>query len=145
MTTNHHGQEDLNSHQDALATHRRIPCVIRRLCPGPRRTRARRWATRMGLALLLGGLVAGCGQAKVEKRTRSITASGITYILPVEKEIHTENLQGFSYKGESVAVSESGLQLIVDDREYGAVKTADRVSLLEKGKVYVNGVERKPL
>lgn len=108
-------------------------------------TQVRPWAARIGLALLLCGLVAGCGKPKVQKKARALTASGITYILPIEKETHDENLQGFSYKGESVTVSESGLQLIVNDREYGAVKTADRVSLLEKGKVFVNGVERKPL
>ena len=111
----------------------------------PLRTRSLRWTQWIGLTLLLGVLAGGCGKAKMEKKTRSITAAGITYTVPVEKETHGENLQGFSYKGESVSVSESALQLTVDEREYGAIKTGDRVSLLEKGKVYVNGVERKPL
>ena len=102
------------------------------------------WARLFLIALILGALGVGCGQAKVEKRQRSITAAGITYLLPVEKETHEENLQGFSYKGESVTVSESGLELTVDDMSYGGLKTGDRVSLLEKGKVYVNGVAREP-
>ena len=96
-------------------------------------------------ALLLSSWSVGCGQAKVEQKQRFITAAGITYLLPVEKETHGENLEGFTYKGESVTVSESGLELTVDDKSYGTLKTGDRVSLIEQGKVYVNGVAREPL
>jgi hypothetical protein len=88
----------------------------------------------------------GCEKSAVNKAPltdeRIIAGRGVDYIVPWETSDVEETDTRFKYKGESITVVESGGRLTIDGKEYGAVNKGDKVNLLTKGTVIVNGTER---
>jgi hypothetical protein len=96
--------------------------------------------------LMVSTWLVGCGKVDVSvagRNNRTIQARGVTYIVPWETSSHEETATDFSYKGESVSVSESGGKLLVDGKPFGVVKSGDTVSAVAKGVVLVNGSARQ--
>ena len=75
---------------------------------------------------------------------RSYNVRGVKYVVPVETSSHQETPAAFSYTGDSVSFADTGGALLVNGRNYGAVKAGDVVDLTTKGKVLVNGTELTP-
>src|SRR5689334_12265885 len=78
------------------------------------------------IALLFGSCTFGPAD-------RSIVATGIKYIVPLEASKH-DDFGGFDYKGDSLAASEKNGRLTVDGQAYGFVKQGDTVNLTRRGR-----------
>lgn len=73
-----------------------------------------------------------------------LQGEGVTFLVPTETSSSSSGSGGISFDGESVKAKTDGEKLTVNGKDYGALSTGDTVDLREKGKVLVNGTERKP-
>ena len=73
-----------------------------------------------------------------------LKGEGITFLVPMETSSSSSGTGGITFDGESVKAETDGKKLTVNGKDYGALSTGDTVNLRKKGKVLVNGAERKP-
>jgi len=76
--------------------------------------------------------------------------AGCTFTVPPEKSsskiTRSKSSDGkYSYISDSLTVEIDGLHLTVDGKKYGTFADGDKVDFRTKGKVLVNGAERKPV
>ena len=87
--------------------------------------------------------------------TLAISSNGISYDMPFQKQIapdpgiisnsadktpHT----GFTFIGERITIKELDGNLNVNGKDFGAVKSGDKVHIDNDGKVSINGTPRTP-
>lgn len=73
-----------------------------------------------------------------------LKGEGITFLVPSESSGSSQGTGGITYDSATVKAATDGKKLEVNGMDYGTLTTGDKVDLREKGKVLVNGVERKP-
>lgn len=97
----------------------------------------------LGLGFLLT-LALGCFKGSVNLgvgNDRTLSAHGVTYVVPWETASHHETGTTFEYEGETLKIREQSGQLTVNGRSVGLVKSGDVVSFTN-GVVFVNGQRR---
>ena len=98
----------------------------------------------VGVTMALIVVTLGC-DVKVgvqAHNSRSYTFGGVKYVVPIETSSHQEMPGRFTYTGDSVSFSDTAGTLVVNGKNYGAVKAGDIVDLTKTRKVVVNGSER---
>lgn len=91
------------------------------------------------LSLLLGS----CEFKASVNSGEELKGEGITFIVPKETSSSSQGTGGISYASATVKAKTDGRKLMVDDKDYGPLASGDKVDFREKGKVLVNGTERK--
>ena len=101
--------------------------------------------------------LAGCGFGI---STMSWESNGITYEMPFDKQMAPEppssevsagidgttktNNLGFTFFGDKYTIKELDGNLTINGKDYGKVKTGDKVHIDKAGNVSVNGTQRSP-
>lgn len=102
--------------------------------------------------------LAGCGFEVFKPSSMSMESNGITYDMPFQKQVApsppsgesvanadgttvTRNF-GFTYYGDTIKIKELDGNLTINGKDYGKVKTGDKVRIDKSGNVTVNGTPR---
>jgi len=94
--------------------------------------------------------LAGCSP-----NTLTITGNGISYELPFQKEtapdpgvdtLSTDKTPhtGFAFNGASITIKELDGNLTVNGKDFGAVKSGDKVRITNANEIFINGTSRTP-
>jgi len=84
-------------------------------------------------------------EAIVKTGGRQLSSAGIKFLIPWEEGAsHSDTPDGLFYESPFLKVTMGNGKLFVNTTNYGPVKSGDVVNLLNKGRVFVNDVERKP-
>jgi hypothetical protein len=95
-------------------------------------------------SIILILLLSGCDFKASINSGEELKGEGITFLVPNETSSSSQVAGGITYNGTTVKAKTDGKKLTVDGKDYGALSTGDKVDFREKGKVLVNGTERKP-
>ena len=95
------------------------------------------------LSLLALSSLTACKFKGIVSNGAELNGEGITFLVPTETSSSSSGSGGITFDGESVKAKTDGKKLTVNGKDYGALSTGDKVDLREKGKVLVNGAERK--
>lgn len=96
------------------------------------------------LPLLACSILTACKIKGIVSNGAELNGEEITFLVPTETSSSSSGSGGITFDGESVKAETNGKKLTVNGKDYGALSTGDKVDLREKGKVFVNGAERKP-
>jgi hypothetical protein len=89
-------------------------------------------------------LLSGCDFKVSINSGQELKGEGITFLVPNETSSSSQGTGGITYDSITVKAKTDGKKLTVNGKDYGALSTGDKVDFREKGKVLVNGTERKP-
>jgi len=96
------------------------------------------------LSLLVLSSLTACKIKGGVSNGAELKGEGVTFLVPTETSSASSGDGGITFDGESVKAETDGKTLTVNGEDYGALSTGDTVDLRGKGKVLVNGAERKP-
>ncbi|RYD36285.1 MAG: hypothetical protein EOP86_06395 [Verrucomicrobiaceae bacterium] len=98
-----------------------------------------------GIILILFLFLSGCEFKTSFSSGEELKGEGITFVVPHETSSYSQGSGGITYSSATVEAKTDGKKLTVGGRDYGALSMGDKVDFREKGRVLVNGVERKPI
>ena len=95
-------------------------------------------------SIILMLMLSGCEFKASINSGEELNGEGITFLVPNETSSSSQGTGGITYDSVTVKAKTDGKKLTVDGKDYGTLSTGDKVDFREKGKVLVNGTERKP-